>query len=481
MNSAPWFTRTRIVATVGPSSNSADTLEHLLHAGVDVFRLNLSHGDWDTHAQTIARIRDVESRLETPAGIMADLPGPKLRLAADTQLVELEDASEVLFRVNGTAAEDELEVDVPHVLSGVEPGHRILLDDGALSLVVHEHTDDCIRCKVLKGGPVRPRIGVNLPDGKSALPAVGEHDLDLAKRALKAGVDFIAVSFCETGDDLRSLRSELGAHSADVHLVAKIERPLAVKNLDDIISASDVILIARGDLGVEMDVAEVPIIQKRIINASRQEGCPVIVATQMLQSMIESPVPTRAEASDVANAICDGADAVMLSGETAIGHHPLLAVETMDRIARATESYCDHGNAHSSDSPKETTRSRWMPALSRGVWRMVEDMPVSAIAMWTASGESARTLAREDIHAPILAFCDDITVARRMQILRGVQSIVVPTPKDQEEFREHVDTQLAKHPHAQANDTCIVLAPSSFLADSDLDVLELRPMIGNLE
>ena len=456
-------------------------LRTLVHAGVDIFRLNFSHGDWDTHARTIARIREVESALDIPIGIMADLPGPKLRLSAHPTMESLENDGEVFFRVKGSPQGDELEVDVPHVLSEVEPGHRILLDDGALSLSVHEHTGGCVRCKVLKGGPLRPRIGVNLPDGKSVLPAVGKHDLALAQLALDAGVDFIAVSFCESGDDLRSLRTELGPRGTDVHLVAKIERPLAVRNIEDIISASDVILIARGDLGVEMDVAEVPIIQKSIIKTSQQHGCPVIVATQMLQSMIDAPVPTRAEASDVANAICDGTDAVMLSGETAIGQHPVVSVETMDRIARSTESYSDHHKARSSEYPKETTTSRWMPALARGVWRMVEDMPVSAIALWTSSGESARTLAREDIHAPILAFCDDIRVARQMQVLRGVQPCVVPLPSGHSDFREVVDTQLQRHPHAQAGDTCIVLAPSTFSNTAEPDVLELRPMIGHLE
>ena len=228
-------------------------------------------------------------------------------------------------------------------------------------------------------------------------------------------------------------------------------------------------------------MAEVPIIQKRIVNASRREGCPVIVATQMLQSMIESSMPTRAEASDVANAICDGADAVMLSGETAIGSDPVLTVETMDRIAQTTESYRDHRTAQSSESPTNTTSSRWMPALARGVWRMVEDMPVSAVAIWTTRGESVRTLAREDIHAPILAFCDTPTVARRMQILRGVQPIVIATPADPGEFRKAIDAQLRNHPHAKSADTCIVLSPSSFTESRELNTLELRTMTGDSE
>ena len=323
------FTRTRIVATLGPASSSAGVIRDMIDAGVDVFRLNFSHGSREAHGELIELIRSVEAEVSRPIAIMADLPGPKLRLCESCGEGTLATGAEAVFDIGAGASEGTaLKVDASCAMETLAPGDRVLLDDGAIRMLVVDRDEGAVRCSVLKGGALRPRVGVNLPDNDLGIPAVGEEDLAIARYALEQGVDFIAVSFCRDGQDIRGLRSALGDGAGSVDLVAKIERPIALDHLQEIVAEADVLLVARGDLGVEMDVAEVPLVQKRIINESRKQGRPVIVATQMLQSMIERSSPTRAEASDVANAILDGADAVMLSGETAIGEHPALVVET---------------------------------------------------------------------------------------------------------------------------------------------------------
>ena len=468
------FTRTRIVATIGPASSSASCIRDMLDAGVDLFRLNFSHSTMAKHGEVIDLIRDVESKLGRPVGIMADLPGPKLRLVSSTELGHVDTGSEVRFAATTQSEEaGVLQVDQAKALGNLEPGHRVLLDDGAIRMLVLDRLDGFVRCSVLKGGAIRPRVGVNLPDSDLGLPAVGEQDVKLARFALEKGVDFIAVSFCRDGDDIRSLRNALGESRRGVHLVAKIERPVAVENLHDIVEASDVLLVARGDLGVEMDVAVVPLIQKQIVTLARRYGRPVIVATQMLQSMIESSSPTRAESSDVANAILDGADAVMLSGETAIGEHPALVVETMDRIARKTEEYSDLQPPVESAFPASPGRSRWMPALARGAWRIAEDLKVDFVAAYSCTGESARLLSREGIRVPILVLSDDLSVCRRMQILRGVIAIQVDRPEDRGAFRQEVQTHLRAVFNARTGATCLAVSPPRFDEPGLVDGLEV--------
>jgi pyruvate kinase len=299
-----------------------------------------------------------------------------------------------------------------------------------------EHVDGrrTVRGSVTSGGTLRPRVGVNLPDSDPDLPAVTARDLDFARAMHAAGVDLVAVSFCRDGDDLRRLRDALRDSEPDRDppwLVSKIERPQAIVNLVDVVQASDAVLVARGDLGVEMDIAEVPVVQKRIVAASIAAGRPVVVATQMLQSMIEAPGPTRAEATDVANAVLDGADALMLSGETAIGRHPVLAVETLRRIARATERWRDERpTTESANAVHVTSEDPWLPALARGVHRIARELPIRAIVAWSGSGHTARILSREDLRVPLLVVTDDVVVARRMRLLRGVRPIVVCSPED---------------------------------------------------
>ncbi|MFB0986088.1 MAG: pyruvate kinase [Phycisphaerales bacterium] len=437
--------RTRIVVTIGPACDSAAQIHQLIEAGAGVLRLNMSHGSLETHQKTVATIRQVESECGVPIAIMADLPGPKIRLAGAVP-ERVETGAEVTIvgpdeLIGGDT--DALGIDVRGVLSAVKVGHRVLIDDGNIGLLVIAIEGDGdqtrVRCVVTSGGGLRIRNGVNVPDSDPDLPAVTDRDLEFAHAMTKAGVEFLAVSFCRDGDDLRRLRSEV-ADGIDPDgilpgVVAKVERPAAVANLMDVIEASDAVLVARGDLGVEMDIAEVPVVQKRIVSAAVSAGRPVIVATQMLQSMIEAASPTRAEATDVANAILDGTDALMLSGETAIGRHPPLAVKMLQRIAVSTEAWMDEREA-----PELTARTLveiadpWMPAIARGARRIAADLGAVAVLAWSRDEHTACLLSRERFKVPIIMFTDDVRLARRMRLLRGVRPVVTSSITSRSEF-----------------------------------------------
>lgn len=451
---SPVAVRSRVVATVGPACADPRGLAGLIEAGAGVLRLNLSHGDLASHLQTLDRIREVESVRGVPVAVMADLPGPKIRLARASSLDLVTGVGVRLSEIPGDADPGFLEIptpdaghvhgggdeppvalaiDAPGVLAAVEIGHRILLDDGAVRLLVTEVVEAdgsrTIVGRVTSGGVVRPRVGVNLPDSDPDLPAVTPRDLEFATAMHRAGVDLVAVSFCRDGDDLRRLRSALEEAvpgRPTPWLVSKVERPAAITNIDDVVEASDAVLVARGDLGVELDIAAVPVLQKRVVAASIAAGRPVVVATQMLQSMIDAPSPTRAEATDVANAVLDGADALMLSGETAIGRHPSLAVEMLRRIAAATEDWHDgHPSDAAAGAVAATDDDPWLPALARGVHRITRELPVRAVVAWSGTGHTARILSREDLRVPLVVLTDDLGVARRVRLLRGVHPVMV--------------------------------------------------------
>lgn len=458
-------TRAKIVATIGPASASASCIEAMVEAGVDTFRLNLSHGTKAGHAEVIGLIRAVEGAVGKPIAIMADLPGPKIRLDAPP-IAALETGGHVSF----SAEPGDLATDQPAAIAVVAVGDRVLLDDGAIQLRAVERRSDSLRCEILKGGVLRPRMGVNVPDSNHSLPAVGTRDRLLAAWAVEAGADLLAVSFCRDGDDIRRLREEIGG---SVQFVAKIERPVAVANIDDILEASEFMLVARGDLGVEMDIAEVPVIQKQLLDHAKRHGRPSIVATQMLQSMIEMHTPTRAEASDVANAILDGADAVMLSGETAIGHDPTLAVATMDRIARTTEAYARTLPLAVSPEPGRWSGSPTMAALARGAYRTAVDVEADAVVVWSKAGGAARLLSREPFGIPIIALSADASTARRMQLLRGVEAMHITAPMDRQALREALPAIVQKMFEGVHTVRCVVLSPAVFARAGEVDAIDV--------
>jgi len=414
--------KTKIVCTLGPATDSAAGIASLLDAGMDVIRLNFSHGDRETHRQTIRRIRDVARQAGREVGILQDLGGPKIRLGELPEIgIELRVGSTISLGVDGRAVEGALPVSYEHLLEDVGVGERILLADGLVELEVREVADDHLLCNVVIGGVVTSRKGVNLPQANLRVPAFTDKDRSDLEVGLEEGVDFVALSFVRHEDDLAPVRDRFTGLEHPPLLIAKIEKPQAVQRLDSIIEAVDGVMVARGDLGVEMPPEQVPMIQKRIIAASRRAGLPVITATQMLRSMVDSPRPLRAEASDVANAVLDGTDAVMLSEETAIGHFPTEAVRVLDRVALEAEPEIDHlkmlADSASPSVPELTG------AISRAACELSESIDAAAILTATTSGATARLVARLRPSAPILGMTTSDKVARQLALSWGVIAV----------------------------------------------------------
>ncbi len=403
--------RTKVVATIGPAS--VDRIPELLDAGMDVARINLSHGTDADHALSMRRVRDADPA----AAILVDLPGPKIRLGELTEpVLELSAGERFVLRTADASPGDRRGAPVDDVSLGrdLRPGDRILLADGAVELRVTAGGEDAVT-EVVRGGSVRPHAGVNVPSERLTQPALTHADRLAAPRAVELGAHYIAQSFVRRADDVRALRALLGPNGPPI--VAKIETRPAVDDFERICAAADAVMIARGDLGVEVPFEEVPIIQKQLVRRALDLGVPSIVATQMLESMIESPRPTRAEASDVANAIFDGADAIMLSAETAIGTHPVLAVETAARIARL----CDERGGDYAAAGRLPSTGSDADALAYAAVALAGAAPdIAAIACYTRTGRTARILSALRPRAPILAISPDPVVVARLAVVHGV-------------------------------------------------------------
>lgn len=415
--------KTKIVCTLGPATESAEGIASLLETGMDVVRLNFSHGDREDHRQKIHRIREVSKSLGREVGILQDLGGPKIRLGElPEEGVTLEAGSTIALGIEGQAGDGVLPVSYPFLLEDVGVGERILLADGLLELEVREVKSDRLLCEVLIGGTVTSRKGVNLPQANLRVAAFTEKDRADLEIGLEEGVDFVALSFVRHEDDLTPVRERITQQSHPPMLIAKIEKPQAVDRLQPILEAVDGVMVARGDLGVEMPPEKVPMIQKDIIAAARRAGRPVITATQMLRSMVDSPRPLRAEASDVANAVLDGTDAVMLSEETAIGNYPNEAVRVLHRVALQAEPRIDHAemllDSQSPCVPDVTG------AISSAACELAADVGATAIVTTTASGDTARLVARLRPATPILAMTTSELVARQLSLSWGVISAV---------------------------------------------------------
>lgn len=473
---------TKIVATLGPATDSVETLQKLVAHGVSVFRLNFSHGDLHAHRERLLLVRQASQEMGRPLAILGDLCGPKIRVGKVPQGgILVEAGQDVLVRMDVEMAEDGKSPVLPcsyePLAREVVAGQRVLIDDGNIRMLAVEalpHENE-LRCRVVTGGRVTTGKGLNLPDSSLSAPAITEWDKECMVWAVEHGADFLALSFVRRAEDVLELKRLLGAlargltpmpdgvvppaPSGAIPVIAKIEKPQAVEHIDGILEAADGIMVARGDLGVELDVAHVPIVQKRLIARAKDFGKPVIVATQMLESMIERASPTRAEASDVANAILDGADAVMLSGETAVGKFPVYAVETMRRIALATED--EERRAKRTDSPPrilQEARDR-TAALAHGAWHIVEDIGASLVVVWSEGGGSARKLSQNDFHVPIIAFSSDETAVRRMALLRGVSPILwTRIPEHRSEFAAMVDRYALEHHWARPGDWMVLIA-----------------------
>jgi pyruvate kinase len=423
--------KVKIVATIGPASQEDAVVEELLRAGMDVARLNFSHGNHETHAARFSQLQSISRRLGRPLAILQDLQGPKIRVGILPAPVTLVPGASVLLYPEGvsqrqtTANQPLIPVDFPQLFDSVQPGNRILLDDGRLALSVLKVLEKQVVAEVKTGGTLTSNKGINLPGVQLDIPAFTEKDAEDLEFGLSLGVDFVAISFVRSAEDLQMVRQRLVCRAPGECplLIAKLERPEALDNLEGILDVVDGVMVARGDLGVEMAPEDVPGAQKRIIQAANRRGKLVVTATQMLESMIHNPLPTRAEASDVANAVFDGTDAVMLSAETAVGEYPVEAVTLMDRIVRQAETGFEAWghiqDIQSSDHDDAV-------AVTRAVRELAHDQDVAAVAVFTRLGRSALLMAKARPRVPILAFTSEERTYRRLALAWGVQPHIVP-------------------------------------------------------
>jgi pyruvate kinase len=413
--------RTKVVCTIGPSSSDPEMLRALMQAGLDVARINFSHGTHDQHAARIADIRRIAAELNRPVAILGDLQGPRIRVGHLAQPIQLSEGTEVTLAYENVARPSDIPVTYDGLARDVKAGARVLLDDGLLALDVLSVDGDFVRCVVVYGGPLKSSKGMNLPGVQVSAPTLTEKDrLDIAF-AVEHKLDYLALSFVRQPSDMATLRALVPKGTL---LVSKIEKDSALNDIEEILKASDAVMVARGDLGVELPFEEVPIAQKRIIALANRYGRPVITATQMLESMITNPRPTRAEASDVANAIFDGTDAVMLSAETASGAYPKLAVEAMVRIALEAERHpVPRGVGADRVEPGQASVEETIAGATVTAVRMVGAV---AVAVFTKSGFAARIVAARRPGVPIVAFTDQARTYRQLALVWGVTPVLVP-------------------------------------------------------
>ena len=454
--------RAKIVCTLGPASRDPEVIRALLEAGMDVARLNFSHGTHEEHAALYRAVRAASDAAGRAVGILADLQGPKIRLgifAGGEALLEAGREFEITTEpVEGDARRASTTYE--GLARDVRPGDTLLVDDGRVRLEVLASDGRAVRCRVVEGGRVADHKGINLPGVRISAPPLTPKDLDDLAFALGLSVDLVALSFVRSPDHAEAARRAMDASGARVPLIAKLERPEAVANLEGILEAFDGLMVARGDLGVEMPLEEVPLVQKRAVQLARERAKPVIVATQMLDSMIRQSRPTRAEASDVANAVLDGADALMLSGETSVGAHPVEAVRTMARIIAAAES----GGLARLAGPPQVERRRALRPLSReeaiaaAAARVARDLDARALVAFTQTGGTARRLASHREPIPLLAFTTEPAVRSQLTLTWGVETFVVPAVGHTDEMIAQVDRALLELGRAWPGELVVVVA-----------------------
>ena len=447
--------RTKIVATLGPASGTPEMIAKLFEAGADVFRINMSHTQPERMRELVRMIRKVEEDHGRPIGILGDLQGPKLRVGAfKSDFVMLENGASFVFDNDETPG-DETRVYLPHpeILASLEPGHTLLLDDGKIRLVTTEVTRTRAVTKVIVGGKLSARKGVSLPDTVIPFSALTPKDHTDLEAVLDAGVDWVALSFVQRPEDIAEAKKIARGRAA---IMAKIEKPQALVRLNDILDITDAIMVARGDLGVELPVEKVPGAQKQMTRAARRAGKPVVVATQMLESMITSPVPTRAEVSDVATAIFEGADAVMLSAESAAGQFPVEAIQTMNRIAIEVERDSTYrGIINAARPDAEATGA---DAIAAAAHQIAETVDLAALVCWTASGSTALRVARERPGPLTIGISPNISTARKLAVVWGVHCVVDEDAHDQEDMIDRACRIAFREGFAKAGQRIIVVA-----------------------
>ena len=463
----------KIVATLGPASADRATIEALVRAGADVFRLNFSHGTHADHQQRLALIRSIEADLGRPLGVLLDLQGPKLRVgtfaAGPVMLVEGAPFRLDLDRKPG----DVTRAPLPHpeIFAALQPGAELLLDDGRLRLKVQACGPDFADTRVVNGGMLSERKGVNVPGVVLPLSAMTDKDRADLDFGLTLGIDWVALSFVQRAADIVEARSLIRGRAG---IVAKLEKPAAIECLDQILAVTDAVMVARGDLGVEMPAEQVPAIQKRIVRACRKLGKPVIVATQMLESMVAAPVPTRAEASDVATAIYDGADAVMLSAESASGKYPVEAVAMMDRIIAQTEADPQYRDAIDASHTQPTANTA--DAIGWAARSVAGLLDVAAMVAYTSSGSSALRMARERPRAPIIGMTPRRETARRLALVWGVNPFVCDDVANVDDMTARALATARQLQFAQAGDTVVIAAGMPFGTPGSTNLLRIAQL-----
>jgi pyruvate kinase len=449
--------RTKIVCTIGPATAEEAQLQALVEAGMNVARLNFSHGERREHAVVLARLRTIAARMRRPVAILQDLAGPKVRIGAFAEgavsLAAGQPFTLTTRAVDGSA--DRVSVSYPGLPHEVRPGDALLLADGSIELQVQRVAGDDIACRVIVGGRLGSRKGVNVPSGLPGLPILGDKDLEDLRFGVADGVDYVGLSFVRSAGDVHTARAHVETLGGRVPLIAKIETAAALERFDEILEAADGIMIARGDLSIETPFARVPVVQKRLIAQASRAARPVITATHMLLSMVSAPHPTRAEVADVANAILDGSDAVMLSEETAIGAHPVRAVQVMVEVALETErAVREEAGRPRGDGPAPAGEE---DAVVEAACRLAARLPAAVIVTVTHSGETARLAARHRPGQPILAAASVPEVYRRLALVRGVTPLLVPAPS--EDLAATLDTvRRAAQPHGWAGRPAVFVA-----------------------
>jgi pyruvate kinase len=447
--------RIKILATLGPASSDSTMIRKLFEAGADVFRINMSHTPHDKMRELVKTIRNVESSYGRPIGILVDLQGPKLRVGAFAEGgVQLKNG-ETFVLDSDPAPGDATRVQLPHpeILAALRPGHALLIDDGKLRLITEETSNDRAVTRVVVGGRISDRKGVSLPDTDLPVSAMTPKDrLDL-EAALETGIDWIALSFVQRAEDVHEAKRLVRGRAA---IMSKIEKPQAIDRLGDILEASDALMVARGDLGVELPLERVPSLQKRMTRMARKAGKPVVVATQMLESMIQSPVPTRAEVSDVATAIYEGADAVMLSAESAAGKFPVEAVATMNRIGEEVERDPTYRTVLMAQRPDPEPTAG--DAIADAARQIAETLDLSAIICWTSSGSTALRVARERPKPPVVAITPNIAAGRKLSVAWGVHCVVAEDAKDLDDMVDRAGRIAFRDGFAKAGQRVIIVA-----------------------
>ncbi len=469
------FNKTKILCTIGPATDSVDKIVELAKNGMNIARINMSHGSDETKLNSIKNIREAEKIIGYPIPVVADLCGPKLRLGDIEEPFEVKEGDEVILTsddVKGTR--EKVSTSYKNLPHDIIPGNPVLINDGLIKLEVTGISGNDVRCRVVNGGLMQSRKGINLPGTNLSIPLITEKDRKDIEFGINNGADFFAMSFVSSSEDIKELKAIILRKSASVPVIAKIERPEAVDDIEAICDASDAVMIARGDLGVEVDPEEVPLIQKAIISTCIRKNTPVITATQMLESMITSPRPTRAEASDVANAVLDGTDAVMLSAETSVGKYPVEAVSIMKRIcmkAEARES--DLHRIRLRKGMNEQTEDMFVNTMTRAVCTVAVDINASAIIVITKTGKTARSLSKYRIQTPILAFVDHEETIKLITPVWGVKGELIDNMSDTDSTLERAKELALQLNYIKKGDNIVFVTGIPLLESKRVNMMKV--------